>query len=159
MARTKKTLKSSQKEARQNATRNTRNSGLGKGKQISASDAPPKKPHRYRPGTRALLEIRRYQKDWKLLMPKLPFSRLAREVLNDLVGDRVPFFQAAALLCLQVGQSFLHLLYSSLVRRPFTGARHLTERHLTFPTLEFSDVWLHRHMTFRISDLKERTVS
>jgi histone H3 len=34
-----------------------------------------RKPHRYRPGTRALMEIRRYQKSCDLLIPKLPFAR------------------------------------------------------------------------------------
>ena len=43
-----------------------------------------KKPHRYRPGTVALREIRRYQKSTDLLIRKLPFQRLAREVLQDL---------------------------------------------------------------------------
>ena len=32
-----------------------------------------KKPHRYRPGTEALREIRRYQKSTELLIRKLPF--------------------------------------------------------------------------------------
>ena len=43
-----------------------------------------KKPHRYRPGTVALREIRRYQKSTDLLIRKLPFQHLAREVLQDL---------------------------------------------------------------------------
>uniref|UniRef100_A0A452V565 Uncharacterized protein n=1 Tax=Ursus maritimus TaxID=29073 RepID=A0A452V565_URSMA len=34
-----------------------------------------KKPHRYRPGTVALREIRRYQKSTELLIRKLPFQR------------------------------------------------------------------------------------
>lgn len=34
-----------------------------------------KKPHRYRPGTVALREIRKYQKTTDLLMRKLPFQR------------------------------------------------------------------------------------
>ncbi|WP_143213447.1 hypothetical protein, partial [Acinetobacter baumannii] len=38
-----------------------------------------KKPHRYRPGTVALREIRRYQKSTELLIRKLPFQRLVRE--------------------------------------------------------------------------------
>jgi hypothetical protein len=36
---------------------------------------PTKKPHRYRPGTRALMEIRKYQKSTDLLIRKLPFQR------------------------------------------------------------------------------------
>ncbi|ODN01630.1 histone H3 [Orchesella cincta] len=39
-----------------------------------------KKPHRYRPGTVALREIRRYQKSTELLLRKLPFQRLVREI-------------------------------------------------------------------------------
>ena len=35
---------------------------------------------RYRPGTKALKEIRKYQKSTDLLIPKLPFGRLVREV-------------------------------------------------------------------------------
>jgi histone H3-like centromeric protein A len=36
----------------------------------------PRKPHRFRPGTVALREIRKYQKSTDLLIRKLPFSRL-----------------------------------------------------------------------------------
>ena len=39
-----------------------------------------KKPHRYRPGTVALREIRKYQKSVELLIRKLPFQRLVREI-------------------------------------------------------------------------------
>ena len=39
-----------------------------------------KKPHRYRPGTVALREIRRFQKSAELLIPKAPFQRLVREI-------------------------------------------------------------------------------
>ena len=42
-----------------------------------------KKPHRYRPGTVALREIRKYQKSTELLIPKLPFQRLIRELVNE----------------------------------------------------------------------------
>ena len=42
-----------------------------------------KKPHRYRPGTVALREIRRYQKSTDLLLRKGPFARLMREVMNE----------------------------------------------------------------------------
>ena len=39
-----------------------------------------KKPHRYRPGTVALREIRKYQKSTERLIRKLPFQRLVREI-------------------------------------------------------------------------------
>eukprot|EP00798_Chlamydomonas_sp_ICE-L_P024409 gene24409-biopygen18889 len=42
---------------------------------------PMNKPHRYRPGTVALREIRKYQKSTDLLIRKLPFARLVREIL------------------------------------------------------------------------------
>ena len=42
-----------------------------------------KKPHRYRPGTVALREIRRYQKSYDLLIPKAPYMRFFREILQD----------------------------------------------------------------------------
>merc|ERR1712130_274433 len=42
-----------------------------------------KKPHRYKPGTVALREIRKYQKSTELLIRKLPFQRLVREIAQD----------------------------------------------------------------------------
>jgi histone H3/H4 len=41
-----------------------------------------KRKKRYRPGTRALMEIRAYQKSHSLLLRKLPFARLVREISN-----------------------------------------------------------------------------
>jgi histone H3 len=46
-----------------------------------------KKPYRYRPGTVALREIRRYQKSTDLLIRKMPFQRLVREILQDFKTD------------------------------------------------------------------------
>ena len=46
-----------------------------------------KKPHRWRPGTAALREIRRYQKSTNLLLRKLPFQRLVREIAQDFKAD------------------------------------------------------------------------
>lgn len=42
-----------------------------------------KKPHRYRPGTVALREIRRYQKTTNLLIPKICYQRFLREISSD----------------------------------------------------------------------------
>jgi len=58
-----------------------------------------KKPHRYRPGTVALREIRRYQKSTELLIRKLPFQRLVREIAQDYKTDLR--FQGSAVLALQ----------------------------------------------------------
>lgn len=57
-------------------------------------------PHRYRPGTVALREIRRYQKSTELLIRKLPFQRLVREIAQDYKSDLR--FQSAAIGALQV---------------------------------------------------------
>ena len=58
-----------------------------------------KKPHRYRPGTVALREIRKYQKSTELLIRKLPFQRLVREIAQDFKTDLR--FQSTAILALQ----------------------------------------------------------
>ena len=58
-----------------------------------------KKPHRYRPGTVALREIRKYQKSTELLIRKVPFQRLVREIAQDFKTDLR--FQSSAVLALQ----------------------------------------------------------
>jgi histone H3 len=58
-----------------------------------------KRPHRYRPGTVALREIRKYQKNTDLLLRKLPFQRLVREIAQDFKNDLR--FQSTAILALQ----------------------------------------------------------
>jgi histone H3 len=58
-----------------------------------------KKPHRYRPGTVALREIRQYQKSTVLLIRKLPFQRLVRELAQAFKDDLR--FQSTAILALQ----------------------------------------------------------
>ena len=57
------------------------------------------KKHRYRPGTVALREIRKYQKSTELLLRKMPFQRLVRELAQDYRSDLR--FQASAILALQ----------------------------------------------------------
>eukprot|EP00689_Sawyeria_marylandensis_P000905 EC820399.1.p1 GENE.EC820399.1~~EC820399.1.p1 ORF type:complete len:149 (+),score=74.16 EC820399.1:38-448(+) len=58
-----------------------------------------KKPHRFKPGTVALREIRKYQKSTDLLIRKLPFQRLVREIAQDYKTDLR--FQSTAVLALQ----------------------------------------------------------
>ena len=71
-----------------------------------------KKPHRFRPGTVALREIRRYQKSTELLLRKLPFARLVREITQDFKTDLR--FQGSALMCLQeAAEAFLVLLFEN----------------------------------------------
>lgn len=54
---------------------------------------------RYRPGTQALREIKFYQRSTDLLIRKLPFQRLVREVAADFKND--VRFGGTALLALQ----------------------------------------------------------
>ena len=46
-----------------------------------------KKPHRYRSGTVSLREIRKYQKSTELLLRKVPFMRLVREIAQDFKSE------------------------------------------------------------------------
>jgi histone H3 len=96
MARTKQTSrKSTEGKAprRQLATKAAR-------KSAEATASTTKKPHRYRPGTRALQQISKYQKSTDLLIKKLPFQRLVREITEKLDPDFrcvFPFFMAPGL--------------------------------------------------------------
>lgn len=64
-----------------------------------AQHASVKKTKRYRPGTVALREIRRYQKSTDLLIRKLPFQRLLREIALEFRSDIR--LQSTAILALQ----------------------------------------------------------
>ena len=57
------------------------------------------KTNRYRAGTAALQDIRHFQKTSALLIRKLPFQRLVREIAQDFKTDLR--FQSVAILCLQ----------------------------------------------------------
>ena len=58
-----------------------------------------KKIHRWRPGTVAMREIRKYQKSTELLIRKLPFQRLVREIAQEFKADLR--FQSTAIMALQ----------------------------------------------------------
>ncbi|RWS20590.1 histone 3-like protein [Leptotrombidium deliense] len=68
----------------------------------AAKDAgEPRRRWRYRPGVLSLKEIRFYQKSTQLLLRKLPFSRLVREVAQGLYLRHNVLWQASALEALQ----------------------------------------------------------
>lgn len=70
-----------------------------------------KRPHRYRPGTVALREIRKYQRGTDLLIRKLPFQRLVREIAQDLRADLR--FQSSAVMALQhAAEAYLTELFA-----------------------------------------------
>lgn len=93
MARTKQTARKSiggKAPRKQLATKASRK---------SAANASYRKPHKYRPGTVALREIRKYQKSTDFLIRKLPFQRLVKEIAWEFKSDMK--FQSTAVLALQ----------------------------------------------------------
>lgn len=97
-------------------------SGAGKGKtprkafKTHAAKRPPssgpsglRRVSRFRPGTKALREIRKFQKSTDLLLRKLPFQRVVREIAFNLARPGQDFrWQASALEALQeASESFL----------------------------------------------------
>ena len=63
------------------------------------ADQKKRKAQRYRPGTVALREIRRYQKSSELLIRRMPFQRLVREIAQ--VHNPYLRFQSSTILALQ----------------------------------------------------------
>ncbi|QBZ66566.1 hypothetical protein PoMZ_13548 [Pyricularia oryzae] len=72
----------------------SRDSGVMPGDPI-----PQKKPRRYRPGTLALREIRRYQQNTDFLMRKLPFARLVQEVAMTMQANNEGKGERTSILC------------------------------------------------------------
>lgn len=66
-----------------------------------------KKPRRYRPGTVALREIRKYQKSTELLIRKLPFQRLVREICHVELKKDVRFQSTAMLAMQEAAEAYL----------------------------------------------------
>ena len=82
-------------------------------KRGTAQPAAPKKPHRYRPGTVALQEICRYQKSTELLIRRLPFQRLVREIAQDMKG-RLNFASRAILALQEAAEAYLIGLFEDI---------------------------------------------
>ena len=101
-----------------------------------------RKKRHYKPGTVALREIRKYQKSTELLMRKLPFQRLVREVANDIAaGTRFPEgprWQSPAVVALQdAAESYLvHLFEDS----------NLEAIHAKRVTIQAKDIQIARRM-------------
>jgi len=70
-----------------------------------------KKKRRYRPGTLALKQIRHYQRSTELLLRRLPFQRLVREIMQK-IGSPDLRIQAVALEALQhATEAYLVMLF------------------------------------------------
>lgn len=106
MARTKAVVKRLNVEQSQTKSKKITKNGNHGGKSMSVlrkhmATTALKKPHRFRPGTVALREIRKYQKSSELLLRKMPFQRLVRQVTQELFPEKGVRFQSSALHALQ----------------------------------------------------------
>ena len=94
------------------------------------------KTFQYRPGTAALKEICHYQKGTALLMRKLPFQRLVREIALDLKTDLR--FQSSAILALrEAAEAYLVKLFEDT---------NLCMIHAHRVTIMPKDILLARHI-------------
>ncbi|PRW57327.1 N-acetyltransferase 9 [Chlorella sorokiniana] len=83
----------------------------GKSPAKSVKAAAVKKPHRFRPGTVALREIRKYQRSTSLLIRKLPFARLAKEITNNVAPEPFRWTVEGMLALQEATEDFIvHLL-------------------------------------------------
>ena len=104
MARTKQTARKSSggKAPRSHlATKSARRS------RNQAGGGRVKQHQRFRPGTVALQEIRKYQKSSELLIRKTPFARLVREIVQNSTRSDLRL-QSTAILALQEQVVFIH---------------------------------------------------
>jgi histone H3 len=133
MARTKQTAR---KSTGGKAPRKQLASKAARKSAAAPSTGGVKKPHRYKPGTVALREIRRYQKSTELLIRKLPFQRLVREIAQDFKSDLR--FQSSAIGALQEAvESYLVSLFEDT---------NLCAIHAKRVTIQSKDIQLARRL-------------
>ena len=96
----------------------------------------PKKQRRYRPGTVALREIRRYQKSTVLLTRKLPFQRLVKEIADD-AKDGLRFHASAMEALQQLTEDHMVHLFEDA---------NLCAIHAKRVTIYPKDMWLARRL-------------
>eukprot|EP00271_Cylindrocystis_brebissonii_P006331 TRINITY_DN19066_c0_g1_i1.p1 TRINITY_DN19066_c0_g1~~TRINITY_DN19066_c0_g1_i1.p1 ORF type:complete len:197 (+),score=34.59 TRINITY_DN19066_c0_g1_i1:604-1194(+) len=80
-------------------------------RQGSAGAVPGPRPHRFRPGTVALREIRKYQKSTDVLLLKTPFYRLVREVSNQMTLEPFRWTPEALMAIQESAESYLVHLF------------------------------------------------
>ncbi|KAE8142107.1 histone-fold-containing protein [Aspergillus pseudotamarii] len=93
-----------------------RPAGPSRKSNVQPGDPTPQGRHRrYKPGTVALKEIRKYQRSYDLLIRKLPFARLVREVALDLlpadVGSELRWQSQAIMALQEAAEAFLVHLF------------------------------------------------
>jgi histone H3 len=95
MARVKQTTRKSTRGAPPDFHLATKAAGVATKKAIAM-----RKPHRWRPGTVALREIRKFQKTTDLLIRKAPFQHLVQEVVEQVSRKSDLQMQSTAVLAL-----------------------------------------------------------
>lgn len=120
------------------------NKGKGPASAAGPAGGAPRKKYRFKPGTVALREIKRYQKSTELLLRKLPFQRLVREIAQGYRSDTR--FQKSALEALQyAGEAYITEVF---------GDANLNAIHTGRVTINQSDLQLARRIgktAFRFS--------
>ena len=100
------------------------------------------KNRKWRPGQKALLEIRKYQKSTDMLIQKAPFARLVQEILRETTNESHDYrIRADALMALQEGaEAFMVEMFEGSV---------LISNHAKRVTLMPTDVQLYRRLCLR----------
>jgi histone H3 len=95
-----------------------------------------KKPYRYKPGTVALRQIRRYQRPRKLLIRKVPFQRLVREIAQNFKSDLR--FQSSAISTLQeASEAYIVSLFNDTILCAIHAKRVTIRKLCPSPSLLF----------------------
>eukprot|EP00877_Chromochloris_zofingiensis_P012864 jgi/Chrzof1/7831/Cz02g38050.t1 len=76
-------------------------------KSASTAQANTATKKRYRPGELALRDIRKYQKSTELLIKKLPFQRVIKEIAQDMGGTSLRFQESALLALQEAAEAYL----------------------------------------------------
>ena len=96
-----------------------------------------RKPRRFRPGTVALRKIKKYQKSHELLIRKLPFQGLVKEIAQQIRPDLR--FQSTSILALhEASESFLVTMFNKVNLGAIHGGR---------VTIQVKDILLWCRMT------------
>ena len=94
----------------------------GKKKSTKGSTKGSKKPSKFRPGTVALRDIKRYQKGTEMLIRKLPFQRLVREIAQT-SKDGVRFCASAVLAMQEATEAHMINLFADTCLCAIHGRR------------------------------------
>ena len=131
-------------QTKQTTKRKTTGLGGGKVQSLAAAKkvavarraAEGRKKHRFRPGTVALREIRRYQKSTELLITQAPFRRLVRELIQD-VRKNLRIGPQAFKALQEAAEAYLVGLFEDV---------NLRAIHLKQVTIMPKDIQLARHI-------------